>query len=296
MIIQSEFLTEGLFGQVFNWMLDILPYLQSGGLRPTWSIRTRNYGEPPDFNIFPSIIQTTYEPDETTDEILSLESLQASHCRDLSADFEMAGRYWHSHFRFTDEVYERLEDFCAKNGFHRTVVGVHYRGTDKNFDPTQTNPISRVEFLRILEDFLEGQSDCETVFVATDDACFIDQVREFAAGRYELVFHRQPRSANDLPLFNRHEVSENRFFANSAILDCLTISRCTRVLSCSSGLSSFAKVLNPRLDAYRATCCKPDWFPMSRIPRYLGRDPDVQSLLRRLQKGDWSERTNVLPG
>jgi len=62
MRIESELLTEGLFGQVLIWMLELVPYLDQLGQKPEWILRSRNYGQPPGFNIFPSIITTTYEP------------------------------------------------------------------------------------------------------------------------------------------------------------------------------------------------------------------------------------------
>src|SRR5208337_4811606 len=138
MIIESDYLTEGLFGQVFIWMLEILPYVDSQGWKPEWRIRTKNYGDPETSNIFPGIIRTAYDP-EPGAELTSFEQLKFFHKHHFRHNFRGASRYWNAHFRFPDEVHERLEAFWRENFAGDTVLGVHYRGTDKNADTFQTN-------------------------------------------------------------------------------------------------------------------------------------------------------------
>ena len=169
MIIRSDFLTEGLFAQVFVYMLEVLPYIESQGWKPRWEIRTKHYGEPPDFNIFPGIIQTNYTP-EPGHEIISFEELYRNHRVNLRSDYRRANRLWTSYFRFTHDVYDRLESFWQANLSADTVLGVHYRGTDKNMDRAQTNPVSFYEFIYIIEDFLKTHADVTAIFVATDKA------------------------------------------------------------------------------------------------------------------------------
>jgi len=283
MIIESDFLTEGLFGQIFIWMLEILPYLDSKGWKPEWRIRTKNYGQPPDFNIFPGIIRTAYEP-QSGGEVLSFEQLNFYHQHKFRQDFQGAGRSWNSHFRFTDDVCERLDAFWRENFDGETVLGIHYRGTDKNMDNYQTNPVSRYQFVTVVEDFLSSHPDVTAVFLATDDSRFIEALSGFPRVR----FHAQARSQGSLPLWNDQRVVDKQAMAKDAILDAISLSRCRYVLKCMSQLSAFCKIFNPEIDVYRVTACKNKWFPEAYLPLYRSDDKNVRALLRSLQDGDSS--------
>jgi hypothetical protein len=173
MKIQSDYLSEGLFAQAFVWMLEILPYVKSQGWKPAWQIHTRNYGQPPDYNIFPGIIRTLYTPDEDG-QTVSFEYLQQNHPKILG--FSGAAALWNDYFRFTDDVYERLEQFSQTNMSEQTVLGLHFRGTDKNRDQKQTNPVTPYQFLYLVEHFLERHPDVTSIFVATDEDRFLQAV------------------------------------------------------------------------------------------------------------------------
>jgi hypothetical protein len=282
MIIQSDFLTEGLFGQVFVWMLETLPYVRSEGWKPQWRIRTKNYGELPDFNVFPGVIQTAYTP-ETDGEQVSFEELQRRRKFNFRHGFRQASECWNSYFRFTDDVYERLDRFWQANFAGEVVLGVHYRGTDKNVDPWQTNPVSRYQFLCVVEDFLRSHPDVSAIFVASDDAHFVEAISRLSRVR----FHEQPRSTDGRPTWNAHDSTQNQAAAKDAILDCLTLSRCRYALKCMSQLSAFSKVVNADLEIYRVSAFKLGWFPEAYIPLYRSRDRAVRSLLRVLQQDDF---------
>lgn len=286
MIIQSGYLTEGLFGEALTWMLELLPYIAEEGLKPVWSIRHPNYGAPPTYDIFPDIIRTTYVPHPDSSTVVSFEALKNERGYEFRGDFALASRYWHSYFRFADDVYKSLDRFVEEHVSPRATVGVHYRGTDKNNDSGQTNAMSRAQFLCTLEDFLTNHRSAETIFVASDDSNFIDDMHSFAKGRWSVIHHEQLRSANDQPLFRRHGAEQNLEIAKFAVLDCLTLSRCQTLLTTVSALSAFAKVLNPEVEVFRASSCKPNWFPVAYTKRYRGHAKAVKVMLSRLQTGD----------
>ncbi len=282
MIIRSDFLTEGLFGQVFAWMLEVLPYIESMGWRPKWEILTRNYGGPPDFNVFPGIIECVYEPEGSND-LASLEKLQRKKKHNFRFDFAAAHRTWNAHFRFTADVLERLDEFWSQYFADRTVLGVHYRGTDKSVDLYQTNPVTQYQFLCVIEDFLNHHSDIDAIFVASDDARFVKAMNQFPN-----VHHfPQTRSTDNRPMWNNHAAMHNQTMAKDAILDCLTLARCRYGLKCMSQLSAFSKIMNPQLEIYRVSACKPGWFPEAYVPRYRSEQRAVNALLNVIQLGDF---------
>ncbi len=282
MTIKSDFLTFGLFGQVFGWMLEILPHLEQYKLRPAWEIRTKHYGEPPEFNIFPGVIETAYPPDAEPTGELSLEELKQLHGTSYGGDFHEAHRCWNAFFRFPQEVTARLEAFCREQFAGETVLGVHFRGTDKNTALWETNPVSHEAFLAAVDDFLGGHPEVTKVFVATDDARFLEAI----ARRRPVLAHTQQRSEDGGSVWNGHAGSRNVAMARDAVLDCLTLSRCRFVLKGMSALSAFAKVMNPGLEAYRISACKRDWFPEAFIPLYRGRTAAARRALAPLQRDD----------
>jgi hypothetical protein len=282
MIIRSDFLTEGLFGQAFTWLLEVLPYVDKVGCKPKWEILTKNYGTPPTFNIFPDIIETRYEPDGS-DEVIEFETLQRNYKHNFRHDFAAAKTVWDKHFNFTADVLARLDAFAEEYFDGHVVLGVHYRGTDKNVDTYQTNCVTRYQLLCIVEDFLSAHSEVDTIFVASDDSKFIDAVSKLG----DVVCHEQARSSDDKPLWNSHETFHNQTIAKEAILDCLTLSKCKYGLKCMSQLSAFSKIMNPALNLYRVSACKVGWFPEAYVPPYSSSNKAVQSLLSMLQQDDF---------
>jgi len=284
MKIESKLMTEGLFGQIFVWLLELLPYLDSNGLKPEWCVRTKNYGEPPDDNIFPGIIRTRYTPSPDGRGTESLEALKWKHMHFYKHDFRLANQLWNSYFSFPEDVIAALEEYCLKNFSGETVLGVHYRGTDKNADGEQTNPVGVVEFIWVVREFLAVHKDITAVFVATDDLRFLRAISKLK----KVLFIPQPRSEDDRPVWNRHPSGANQGIAKYAILDCLALSRCDYVLKCMSALSAFSKVINPDLKTFRISACKVDWFPESYVPLYSSSNPFTRQLLQKLQQGDVS--------
>ena len=281
MIIRSELLTEGLFGQILLWMLEIVPYVQQQGWKPGWQIRSRNYGQPPDHDIFPSIIDTTYTP-ELTGSTVSLEELKQNHAHGYGHDFAYAHRCWTSMFRFHAGLLARVDEFWTTHAVSGEVLGLHYRGTDKNTDPMQTNPVTHYQFLCIVEDFLATHPAVKSIFVATDDAVFLERIRSLC----EVFSIPQQRASGGSPLWNAHDATKNLRLAEDALLDCLCLARCTYVLKGMSQLSAFAKIFNPQLEAYRVSACKVPWFPESGIPLHRSASRPVGKLLAALQLDD----------
>jgi hypothetical protein len=266
-------------------MLEVLPYLDSKGLRPEWLIRTKNYGEPPYDNIFPGIIQTAYLPQKEAGE-LTLEALKRDHGASFAGDFRTANRYWNTFFKFSEEIHTRLDAFCQEHFTGQTVLGVHFRGTDKNAALWETNPVSHAEFLRVVEDFLQTHPEITLIFVATDDAQFLKAIAQCRP----VIAHAQSRSSDGRTLWDGHSSAENQAIGKEAILDCLTLARCRYVLKGMSALSAFSKVMNPELEAYRVSACKRDWFPEAFIPLYRSRNRATRKMLGKLQRNDVSFR------
>jgi hypothetical protein len=304
-IIKSEYLTQGLFGQLLNWCLEVLPYVEKHGLKPEWCILSRNYGTSPTYNIIPDILHINYEPDrhEGPPEILSFEQLKttAGHpAYSFQVDFTLANRLMTKYFRLPDEVLNAVEGFLSPFAGQR-ILGLHYRGTDKLVDATESNPVSAELLLRAARDLLDRKGDIDLVYLASDEKSFLSKARKHLP--VETISFQQRRKAKGLksifgkhrhePLFRGHNERSNTEIGRCALIDSLLLSRCNYVLKCQSALSGWAKIWNPQLETYRIAAFKHDWFPDAFIPLYKTEDSDLKDELRRAQEGEVSPEVKM---
>lgn len=280
----ADDLEEGLFGQVVLWTFEVLPYLAQRGILPAWAVRSRLYGEPPDWRILPGVFDLAYdEPTQGTRDV-SMLALRVKAVSVLGGDWAALHRLWHAYFRVPARIVARADAVALPPG----TLGLHYRGTDKNLALRETNPVDIEDFLLLAEEFLSERPEWHTVFMATDDHAVVTRARQRLVGKTiinlgEVSFHKGPTIDGDR--------------ADRALLDCLLLSRCAAVLKCSSALSGFAKVLNPALDCYRVSACKMfgdvPYFPDAHVPRLQSRSAVGQQILARQFQGDWLDDERV---
>jgi hypothetical protein len=273
-------LQEGLFGQVILWTFEVLPYLHSRGIFPAWDIKSRLYGAAPDYTVVPGVLDLAYEPPRDTAEV-SLDTLRHKHVRVLGGDWERLHDLWYSYFAIPKRVLEAADDIALPSG----TLGIHYRGNDKNAASWDTNPVSHQDFLTLINGFLREHPEVKSIFLATDESSFV------AAARRALPTHVKVINLGPVQ-FHKAQTDTNGT-GERALLDCVLLSRCRYVLKCSSALSAFAKVLNPKLDAYRIAASKLfadiPYFPEAYIPRWSSTDPECAAILQRLFANDWLE-------
>ena len=271
---------QGLFGGVFLFAFEILPYLQSNNMRPGWSITSKLYGSEPDFEVIPGLLDLAYEAPGDIEASINLLELKQDRPFALGNDWHKLNRLWSEYFR----VPNRIEQAVRSLGNLGETLGIHYRGTDKNTTAWDSNPVSFEDFAVIIKDLLQRKPSLKQVFLATDEAAFVTYLGSnldipvvgFGAGRHHL----------------EHKTEEERTMeADRALIDCLALSRCAAVLNTSSALSAFSKVLNPDLEIYRCAASKMfadiPYFPVAYIPQYRSDRAAVVEVLARTMAGDW---------
>ncbi len=274
-------LGEGLFGQVLLWVFEVLPFLYEKGVFPAWNITSKLYGEPPNYTVLPGVFDLAYPSPDGPSTPIRLAALRHAHVRALGGgDWAYMHTLWRAYFR----VPARVEVAAARVNLPPDALGLHYRGTDKNQSDWDTNPVSRADFLTLTADVLRRRPTGTSIFVATDEFAFVEEVRQ-----------RFP----DRTIVNLGEVgffktqADGPAKADHALLDCLLLSRCGCVLKCSSALSGFAKVLNPQLEVYRVAASKfrgsVPYFPEAYLPRLTSSEPACRSILERQFQGDWTD-------
>lgn len=280
-------LKEGLFGGVFLYVFELLPYLRERNIQPDWDIASMLYGRAPAYTVIPGLLDLSYTPPAQTRRV-PVTWLRDRHCAVLGSDWPALHRLWCDYFTIPARYGERL----APLGDLSDALGVHYRGNDKITVAWDSNPVTHAEFFAIVLDFLNTRPQLRRLFVATDD-------KEFLAH----VHRHSPLPVVDLGGGAHHfadKSDEARWQeAELAITDCVALSRCGAVLNTSSALSAFAKVLNPGLDMYRCAASKMfadiPYFPIAYIPVHQATDPSVQATIDRMMRGDWRERAEAQP-
>lgn len=273
-------LQEGLFGQIVLWIFEVLPYLQRNGIFPTWDIKSKLYGIEPDYTVMPGVFDLAYSVSDRSCEVVDFATLRNAHVRVLGSDWEYLSRLWHSYFK----VPYRTQVAADEIGLPANSLGVHYRGTDKNQNSWDTNPVSQEDFMTLVEDFLANHQEVRSLFLATDEFSFVDKALRRLSGLTII----------NLGEVEFHKASENiPHKGDRAVLDCVLLSRCRYVLKCSSALSGFAKVLNPELESYRVSASKLfsdiPYFPEAYIPKLTSTNSACRRILERQFASDWLE-------
>lgn len=280
-----EDLDQGLFGQIFYHVLQVLPYLYARRIFPRWQLRSLYYGDPPDRVTVPGVLDLAYDPPKGPYRTLTLTELRRRHAHVLGNNWIELNRLWNVYFRIPERVLARAEALLPAG----RILGVHYRGTDKQTTSWDSNPISQTEYITLLRNFLANRNDFDLIFAATDEYSFVQQLQKSfslpVVSLGEVGFH--------LSAAHTRSLAEK---ADRALLDCLLLSRCDCVVETSSALPSFAKLLNPELEIYRCAASKlfgklytdMPYFPVAHIPVLPVTGPESNAILQKTMEMDWT--------
>jgi hypothetical protein len=273
---------EGLFGQIFNHVFNVLPYLHENGIFPAWEISSAQYGAQPGFLTIPGALDLAYTPPHGPYRRISLKELRRRHANIIGNDWAELSRMWAAYFKIPDHI-QQSADRIFPSG---RVLGLHFRGNDK-YTSDDTNPIRQDQFLTLVREFLSTAPSFDVIFAATDEFSFVEKLR----------------AAVTIPVLNLGEVefhkAENQTTPPSektdrAILDCVLLSRCSCVIQTCSALSSFTKILNPEIEIYRTSASKlftpkMPYFPVAYIPVLPVSSPESRAILESTLVDDWTE-------
>jgi hypothetical protein len=273
-------LQEGLFGQVFLQVFEILPVLHALKLYPAWDIKSSLYGPPPSQTVIPGILELAYAAPQGQLAVVPFRKLHRWSCHALGNDWAELARLWRAYFT----IPARVEAQADRLGPMQRTLGVHYRGNDKVSADWDTNFLSQDDFVALILDFLGRRPDIARLFVATDDFTFVAKLQSAIAlpivNLGAVGFHK---AADEAVTWEKSE---------RALLDCVLLSRCAAVLQTSSALSSFAKVLNPALEIYRCAASKifsdVPYFPVAYVPPLAPSGGAAIAIMARTMRDDWT--------
>ena len=276
-IVQSDYLTEGLFGQVIIWLVEILPMFIDQKIYPHFLVRSKNYGSPSnDYNIFPSILQYNYVPQmnilpyewynflikqDSEFYYISLEKLKRAN-KLFVPDFNIVNKNFYLFFKINEDIINQLNYILPAD--MENSLGIHYRGTDKIKDTSQNiNQISDDKFYNYI-DYVIKTKNLKKIYLATDSLPIYTEFNK-KFNLIPIISLNIKRCSTDIRFFEVYENQKEN--ASNAMIDSLALSKCTTVISTNSALSAWSKIFNPKLDIVRLNDFPQNWFPIHYIPK-----------------------------
>jgi hypothetical protein len=158
-----------------------------------------------------------------------------------------------------EDILGEVESFCSRHFANRRVLGVHYRGTDKM---REAPAVSYTVVRKNIERYLELYPDTGYIFIATDDARFLEDMKIAVISR-PVVYRNDSLRSLDGQAIHESAHTDKYDVYRDAIVNCLILSRCDALLKTASILSGWSKLFNPQLPVVMLN--KPSdehlWFP-----------------------------------
>tara|TARA_B110000208_G_C11780560_1_gene433667 strand:+ start:1622 stop:2725 length:1104 start_codon:yes stop_codon:yes gene_type:complete len=331
-------LNKGFFSS-FAYIHQCIPYLEKKyfdkNIKLNIQYFSHNYGVYPNFQVIGDYIQLNYIPDNNVknkqfDELICLGNLfrkicgtqtrneETNYFYSFKNNFKLANEIFFRYFKFSEEINNIVEIF-SKQFENKKVLGLHYRGTDKN-KVNWVNNISIDEFLIILDDHLVNNK-YDILFLSTDDSYCLKKIKEKYKKKYTILTYdnienednnsihlnrlklmtkivkdikkslKHQRSIDELENKLKHESLINNNLLKDVIICSLILSKCNLVLKTHSQVSAYAKIFNPELEIYRTNACFEGYWPDSHIPLLdceKINNIEVKNLVKKKTKNEFS--------
>ena len=287
-----EHLKEGICGQSLTWLLEILYYLEKNNIynindnntKVIFDINTLN-----NKNLIPKFIQ----PRKTYDIHTSVNLIEISlvHYKTYvdgftlnTENYKIANRIFNKYFKFNDFIIDEVNKLNINNN----TLGIHYRGTDKNYDNYEANYISKEEMILIIQDYMKN-NDVKKIFCCSDEQSFVNEIIRLYPNL--AIEYKQTRSTNSnnygLHFYGKNCCDKDRDnLTNSCIIDLLALSKCNTIIKTTSAFSSFSKILNPSIKLYTVSATKQPWFPAAVADQYISNSQAIKNILKRTMEND----------
>jgi hypothetical protein len=309
-------MNKGFFSSI-AYIHQCLPYLEQNYFNKNINLNilyySHNYGDYPNFQVIGDLIQLNYKlsinkNNEQFDELTCFGNLMRKICGTQTSNednslfssfknnFKLANYYWFKYFKFNDDINNIVEQFIKKFN-NNNVLGLHFRGTDKN----KVNWVTRInidEFIQIV-DYHLSKNKYDIIFISTDDEKFIKAINIKYGYKYIILCYddyknnennnsihldRLEKIVNLVGKINdckkdlkktielenklKEETKINKILLQDVIINSIILSKCNCVLKTHSQVSAYSKIFNPELEIYRINSCKEGYWPDSHIPLY----------------------------
>lgn len=234
------------FGANFIWMLEILEYCDSESLKPF--VTFRNPSKRIGAKSFSELVKFKHDSKKP----FFLHYAVMHSFKDLgltktwnynsAMTLDRANYLVNKYLIIDNGVTEFVLDYFNNHFNGDLIFGVHYRGTDKI---NEAPAVSYEQVNEILQAEIKKDSKNLRFFIASDDHGFINYITG-QLGEEKVLFRTINRSKNDKPI---HITAKNyREVNREALIDCLILSKCDKLIKTASILSGCSVIFNPDLE------------------------------------------------
>ena len=234
------------FGANFIWLLEILEYSDIEGVQPY--VIVTNPSKRIGSKSFSELIQLKkggkkpfflrYAAMRSFKDLGLPKTWDYNSCLNL----DRANYLINTYLQIDTDVTEFARRYTADYFRANRIVGVHYRGTDKI---SEAPKVSYEQVKEVMQSELSNNSENTQFFLASDDHNFIDYMTTHFGVEY-IITRSVNRSKNGKPI---HITSKNlREINREALMDCLILAQCQKLLKTASILSGCSVLFNPKIN------------------------------------------------
>lgn len=166
-------------------------------------------------------------------------SVKAGYRLPRERGYELIQKY----IKVRPNIQEKIDLFVQKNFEGYNVVGIHYRGTDKVTEA----PAVKYQVLIDLINVEIAKDNNVKIFVATDEERFLETMRKNFHTR--IVATDAIRSLSGRPVhYKTYNDARNYQKGEDAVIDCILLSKCSKLIKTSSNLSTASARFNPFIE------------------------------------------------
>lgn len=228
-------------GAKLIWYLELLLFCEEQRLEPYFKFSYEDSTETDDF--FGSYFLSSLLPYNKYIKIHSIEQLKLKKGYNNLLSVEKASELIKSNLIMNNQLNDYIISFCVNKFDNQNVLGIHYRGTDKI---REASYVDYEKVLSVIQKCMELTNKFTKIFVATDDANFLDYLLNTKFCELIISHDDYYRSANQVSIHSR--INLNRYNVNrDAIVNIMLLSKCDFIIKSSSFLSSISLLLNPKI-------------------------------------------------
>ena len=142
------------------------------------------------------------------------------------------------YIRVKKPILDEVDAFIKRYFQKATIIGVHYRGSDKWLE---SNYISYAAAIEVIKQHVQ-ESEVK-LFVATDELGFLEAMQETFGDK--VIYTASQRSGEHKPL--HYTCSDGYLQGKEALVDCLLLSKCHLLIRTNSNLSAVSAFFNPHV-------------------------------------------------
>ena len=141
-------------------------------------------------------------------------------------------------------IINKIDHFVENNFKSLFIIGVHYRGTDKQHEAPRV--LYKEVKNKVKQEIKQLKADYK-IFVATDENAFVEYMKMVFPNK---ICYRSNaiRSDNRQPVHKRHQ--DQYKCGEDAVLDCILLSRTNLLIRTSSTLSLWSTYFNPDIPVF----------------------------------------------